>query len=736
MGREGIDSVLGNIRRPFSRFPDTLLVSSTGERLWCDYVFPEPGFRGRFGYVHCTDLRVLFEITVESGGRPVRWNAREHAWFPSHLRLELRGEGVELWEDKLVTADDCAVSVLRVTNRGGSPLVLRVRSHDAAIDGRTFHGTRPRVATACRPAGLSAGGARVEVGGTLEAVVALAFADSAPEAARRAASRLGAADPAAQHAAEYQAWFDLCPTLAASDEGLVRMWWYRWFLLRHAMSIPRTGFLPFACFYDGRHGIVPDGSRAGEEKLTYGFSSFSTCNATHSLAELKWYRDPSLFRGSVDTLLLTQEQDVSDEYYTASGRRVVYSPPGMFVSVIHADRLAGTFHPHIVQHHVRELSCIHEEPEWLEAVVPGLCRDVESWYRYLTPSGGAGDLLPICETHGNTAMEYQPSFFAFSGFPEMEVGYRNSLAHETPLKRADLAAFLHANTAAAAGLCAATGRQGQATALAARAQALERSIMGKMWDPERRFFYDLRHDTDEPALVRQVGGFWPMFLSGRVPGAAALEAFDCLFDPSEFWTAAPCPTAARSCPVYAPDNTWRGKRVHMCLWNGPMWPYATSFLLSALSTAARHDRPRWERGFAELFRRFTRTMTRGGDPALPCVVEHYNPETGAPLSTEDDYFHSHWIDLVVKNLAGVRPERTDALVLDPLDMGVESFDLDGLVFRGHEIRVSRDGGPTTVRCDGERLVELAPGEGVSVPLGSSGGPVRGAAARLRREGFS
>ena len=80
-------------------------------------------------------------------------------------------------------------------------------------------------------------------------------------------------------------------------------------------------------------------------------------------------------------------------------------------------------------------------------------------------------------------------------------------------------------------------------------------------------------------------------------------------------------------------------------------------------------------------------MYRDGDIASPDVVEHYNPLTGAPISQEEDYFHSSWIDLVVTGLAGLQVGEGIAAV-DPIPYGLDYFDLDGMIVRGRQIRIA------------------------------------------------
>ena len=709
--KQRIDDHLGGIERPFSRFPGTVALGSTGRRLWADYLFPEPGFRGRFGYIHTADIRSLLTLRFErEDGEAVRWRQVTHRWHPSYLALEYASPEASVSELKFITADDVAVTLFTVKAR--TALTVRGRLSREPWVGGTIHGEPAFAAAACSDSGLLGSGVRLGADSPCRFAAAAAVASSAEEASRRAAWWAARANPLEEHGRQFDAWFDACPDFRCSDPYLTRMWYYRWFLLRCNMAEPASGFLQHPCFFDGRHGIVADDAVAGEESTVYGFSAFSTCNANHSLAELKWHGDDSLFRSALENFFASQPLDVSDEYYSAYGRKVVYSPPGMFVSTIRADSLAGTFHPHFIPQLVREFHQVHPDPAWLRRALPHLGEDVDAWITHLS----GPDMLPVCETHGNTAMEYQPSFFYFAGYPEMEEGYRSSLEHETPLKRTDVAAFLHANLTAVGRLCLEAGQEAEGRAYLREAARLAGRIEQVLYDPRRRFFYDAHYETGEKALCEVVSGFWPLFLSDEPPPRRLARIFDHLIDEREFWTPFPAPSASRTCPVYAADNTWRGRRVHMCLWNGPVWPYADSFLARAFARAARMHRRRYERAYADFMKRFARLMFRSQDMEKPCVVEHYNPETGAPLSTEDDYLHSHFNDLIVRELCGVRlggappggaaasdrgSAPADVLTVDPLDFGLESFSLENLRYRGRRVDIASEGPVLEVFVDGK-----------------------------------
>ncbi len=94
--------------------------------------------------------------------------------------------------------------------------------------------------------------------------------------------------------------------------------------------------------------------------------------------------------------------------------------------------------------------------------------------------------------------------------------------------------------------------------------------------------------------------------------------------------------------------------------------------------------------FADLLMSYTMMCFREGNIADPIIYEHYNPETGKPISQEEDYFHSTWIDLIVSYVAGVIPLPGGKVAFSPIDCGFESFSLRGVRVASHVIDVEFD----------------------------------------------
>jgi hypothetical protein len=145
---------------------------------------------------------------------------------------------------------------------------------------------------------------------------------------------------------------------------------------------------------------------------------------------------------------------------------------------------------------------------------------------------------------------------------------------------------------------------------------------------------------------------------------------------------------------------------------------ANSHVLEALAVAAiRHDPGLRERA-AEFLRKFVRMMFHDGDIDRPNCYEHYSPDTGRPSLYRgfDDYQHSWVVDLLVKYVAGFRPQAGDRFVVDPFPFELDSLSLSRLPFRGRQVAIEIEAGRFAVSVDGGPRTESVIGEPVVVEV--------------------
>ena len=76
------------------------------------------------------------------------------------------------------------------------------------------------------------------------------------------------------------------------------------------------------------------------------------------------------------------------------------------------------------------------------------------------------------------------------------------------------------------------------------------------------------------------------------------------------------------------------------------------------------------------------------------LVENYDPDKGGPIvhySWSNHYNHSSYNNLIISGLCGLRPDKSDSLIINPLvDSSIRYFRLSELVYHGHNLTVVYD----------------------------------------------
>jgi hypothetical protein len=238
-----------------------------------------------------------------------------------------------------------------------------------------------------------------------------------------------------------------------------------------------------------------------------------------------------------------------------------------------------------------------------------------------------------------------------------------------------------------------------------------------MWDPEQKQFCDLHPQTMERSRYEPSVCFYP-FMTDLAESEHLVSIRERLLSEEKFWTKWPVPTSSIEDPYFDPDAEWKARRMS-CPWSGRVWPMTNSHVSEALAQAAlRLDRTLAEPA-AQLIRRFIMMMFFDQDLDRPNCYEHYNPFTGMPCLYRgvDDYQHSWVVDLIIKYVAGVQPQPTATLVVDPLPFGLKEFTLDRVRYKGHWAKVTwSERGGLRVFVDEKQVARTAALERIEVAL--------------------
>jgi hypothetical protein len=211
--------------------------------------------------------------------------------------------------------------------------------------------------------------------------------------------------------------------------------------------------------------------------------------------------------------------------------------------------------------------------------------------------------------------------------------------------------------------------------------------------------------------VRELLGYTPWMFDLPDPQYAA--AWKQLTDPQGFAAPWGLTTAEQRHPEFEISYTR-----HECLWNGPVWPFATAQTLTALANLLNDTRQDFvdRRTYFEALRTYARShqLKLPDGKVVPWIDENQNPATGdwiartrliemltakpegvakkGPRDRGQAYNHSTFCDLVINGLVGLRPRADDVVEVNPLvpDDTWDYFSLDRVPYHGRLLTILWD----------------------------------------------
>ncbi|MDR2101366.1 MAG: hypothetical protein LBP43_02200 [Treponema sp.] len=667
-----LDEILSFKNRTLRTMPGKLLLGPTGARLWADYLDPVPGFRGRIDFIHKLNIPLLFQVMYE--GSPEEMEPVESLWQPSMLEMFHENERVKFREYKFITWDDQALSLQIWENKGTEPvkLFLKLPGYFTPPDdggwalghpGELVHGIKPVCLFFC--GGFPREGLLVlPPGERVELVLAFAMGNEKKDDITQIKTSLekfllegkNINGYVRRQREEYNRWFDAVPVFECSDPLLEHTWWYRWFILRHNLARPDFGNFHHTLFYEGRS------HKTGKEPFKpsgWEFSKLIPLSTPLHLTDFRWYGDREIAEETV--LSLCDSMDGQ----------------GLFRVLFTDD--TGNEYANFAAWALYGLYLVHRDTPFIKKILGCFKKNVRGVYEC---HRGEGDHLQIEYRHSLTGKEYQPGYWYFTGYPDNvkdKSGY-------TPLKRVDRSVYTYLNALAVAYLCDSTG-DGDGEEFFELAGNIGQDILNKMWEKESAYFYDLHYQTDEKAPVKNIVGIYPLWAG--LTGPEHIRALDHLLDPKVFNTGCPFASTSRDCPVFSAEGGWKGHYIkgrNGCMWNGPSWPYTTGIALDALAIQSKQNHHTMDVFFMAFLRAYSLQHYQGHDIRRPYLTEHYNSITGEAISDEADYLHSYYIDLIIRHVAGIEPDK-EGFVFHPCRCGLTSFSLKNLIIQNHRVDV-------------------------------------------------
>jgi hypothetical protein len=248
------------------------------------------------------------------------------------------------------------------------------------------------------------------------------------------------------------------------------------------------------------------------------------------------------------------------------------------------------------------------------------------------------------------------------------------------------------------------------------------SILSHLWNGLDDMFYDaciIERDGKliyDMSNVKTLTGFYP-FMTDMVEKKQLDAIYKHMLSEKEFWSPYPLTTISMDDTYFNGDAEWKGKR-HVCPWNGRVWPITNCHMMEVLAKQSINC-PDLRGKLVELIRKTIMMMYSFGDINMPNCYEHYNPLNGHESFYRgvNDYMHSWIVDVILKHAAGVIINE-DGITIDPLDFGMDFFELDNLCFKNHIISAiwNRDSGDEAFKIivDGETVHSSSKFEAVNL----------------------
>lgn len=476
----------------------------TGGRLFCVHLDNALGVRGRFAALYDRPDTMLPDpivLRLKLNGEPLQAPRAACMWYPSHARRQTTEKSLAITEYKFITTDDVICDVVELANQSNEPLQVRLEAETGAAEvtraGRDTLAAVPELlgeraylllampTTRSLPAHTLVCDMTLQPGESTSLMVALAVGLRHGEAQAALKRWATSEDPVALQRREVQEWFErTCPSLECPDERFTRLWWYRWFLLRHNLVASPEG----PHFHEARQGEHARLRLAGAPLV---------------LQEARWLRDPAFVHGEINALLSAQQ---ADGLYASlpPEPRAVSAPPREWLPAA----LWGAFQ-------------VWPGPSLIKTIARSVTRHLAALRELCDPDhnlllgGGAGPLL-------------------------------SDEAPDPPVEAVDHSAMFAASLQAAGEMLALAGKEVDARWHEGLAERCRAAIQERLWDDWDHFFYDLERATSEPQRVPRAGGFAPFAFGVTGGDQRYAPALALLVDENHFWTAHPVPQTSRS----------------------------------------------------------------------------------------------------------------------------------------------------------------------------------------------
>ncbi|KAF2130700.1 hypothetical protein P153DRAFT_430051 [Dothidotthia symphoricarpi CBS 119687] len=273
--------------------------------------------------------------------------------------------------------------------------------------------------------------------------------------------------------------------------------------------------------------------------------------------------------------------------------------------------------------------------------------------------------------------------------------------------RPSINSFQYANAKAISSLAGLKGGLASVvTSFDSKAAALKTRVQESLWNSTFSHFID-RYQVDNDYVKywtfirgRELVGYVPWTHDLPDDATNYAQAWKHILDTSQLAGPHGLRTVEPSYQYYMRQYRYEGTSPE-CQWNGPVWPFQTTQVLTGLANFLDHYSKGAATGvittadYTRLLKQYALLHYNPNRGGILDLEEDYYPDTGAPivgLKRSLHYFHSGYVDLVLNGLVGIRPSAKDILEVNPAASAssISYFRADRILYHGHEIAVQWD----------------------------------------------
>lgn len=355
----------------------------------------------------------------------------------------------------------------------------------------------------------------------------------------------------------------------------------------------------------------------------------------------------------------------------------------------------------------------HQYSAWLIYAVHQMCTVNDNW------DMGEGFLDKICryyEEWEETHLLSDGMFWSYDNYDAMEFSISGTTEDLRSLKgiRPTLNSYMCADAWAIADFAKRMGKDDIYEKYMKKYEALKKLINENLW---QNGFYRAFHfeNGDENNSCKKIVENWidktPKELIGYIPWMFNIpekgkeEVFDYLIDENCFYTDYGIATAEKN------DKRFLYEVRHECLWNGYVWPFATSQTLTAMrNVIMNYDGNKKNRdNFFRLTKEYAKSHKRIREDGKKV---NWIDEVRHPLKDEwssrevlknwgweenkggfergKDYNHSTFCDIIISGIIGVKYENGEIEISPSIPDEWDYFRLDNLNIRGETYTIIYD----------------------------------------------